>query len=145
MKVFLVCCTFLVFTGLYAAGQADAADKADKQDKVELPADLFRAWRHSREEDKDGVKVYRPADFDFPRARGVREGLEFKKDGKVTLTRGGPANKSIKHEGTWKAEGKDTVALEFKSDKVRPLKLRIVSCDAKVLKVKEVKEVKDTQ
>lgn len=47
---------------------------------IELPESIFRKWGHSFEEDSDGVTVYRPSDFSFPRARG-RAGIEFKADG----------------------------------------------------------------
>ena len=41
---------------------------------------LLQRWTHSFEEDHEGVVVYRPADFAFPRARG-RAGIEFLADG----------------------------------------------------------------
>ena len=41
---------------------------------------LLRRWMHSREEDRKGVVVYRPAGFAFPRARG-RAGIEFRANG----------------------------------------------------------------
>jgi hypothetical protein len=44
---------------------------------------LTGRWLHAFEEDHDGVAVYRPADADFPRARG-RDGIEFGGDGSFT-------------------------------------------------------------
>jgi len=127
MKLFLLCCGLLVCAGtLRAAGEAD---------KDELPAGLFKAWRHSREEDTKGVRVYRPADYPFPPARGVREGLEFKKDGAFVRTVTGPDDKARQFPGTWKAESKNTVAVEFKDKEMKPYKITILSCDGKVLKV----------
>jgi hypothetical protein len=40
---------------------------------------LVGTWLHAHEEDTDGEAVYRPADFDFPPARG-RRGYEFRPD-----------------------------------------------------------------
>ena len=41
---------------------------------------LAGRWMHSFEEDHDGIQVFRPVDYDFPRARG-RAGIEFQPDG----------------------------------------------------------------
>ncbi len=48
----------------YACGMSD------------LPPELFQHWMHSHEEDSGDVQVYRPADYDFPPARG-RRGFEL--------------------------------------------------------------------
>jgi hypothetical protein len=132
MKIILLCCGLLL-----GAGALWAAETADKPaDKPELPEGIFKEWKHSREEDTKGVKVYRPADYEFPRARGIREGLEFKKDGTFIRTVNGPDDRPRKFTGTWKAESKDTIAVEFKDKETKPYKITILSCDGKVLKVK---------
>src|SRR5262245_50526487 len=45
-----------------------AADEAGKQ--AALPEEVFGRWVHSREEDAGGVRVFRPADYQFPPSRG---------------------------------------------------------------------------
>jgi hypothetical protein len=50
----------------------------------DLPPELFRRWMHSHEEDEGDLRVYRPASYKFPPARG-RRGLEFKPDGELVL------------------------------------------------------------
>ena len=57
-------------------------------------------WRHSFEEDHDGVRVYRPAGFDFPRARG-RGGIEFRPDGSFVDWAIGRGDADEPREGTW--------------------------------------------
>ncbi|QDQ90960.1 zinc metalloprotease [Rhodococcus sp. WB9] len=57
-------------------------------------------WRHSFEEDHDGVRVYRPAEFDFPRARG-RGGIEFRPDGSFVDWAIGRGDANEAREGTW--------------------------------------------
>ena len=47
---------------------------------AETTGRLHGRWTHSFEEDHDGIEVYRPVDYDFPRARG-RAGIEFRPDG----------------------------------------------------------------
>ena len=37
---------------------------------------MFKHWTHSREEDSEGIKVYRPNEYNFPPSRG-REGFEL--------------------------------------------------------------------
>ncbi len=46
--------------------------------------DLTGRWVHSHEEDEGDVRVYRPAGYDLPPARG-RRGLEFRPDGEVVV------------------------------------------------------------
>jgi hypothetical protein len=65
---------------------------------------LFRRWGHSFEEDHDDVRVYRPAEFDFPRARG-RDGIEFRPDGSYIDWVVGPGDAREPQGGRWQLEG----------------------------------------
>lgn len=62
--------------------------------------ELNRRWRHSFEEDHDGIQVYRPESFDFPPARG-RGGVEFGPDGKFVEWSPGRADVPESQPGTW--------------------------------------------
>ena len=62
--------------------------------------ELFRRWLHSREEDEGDVRVYRPAGYDLPPARG-RRGLEFRPDGELLAIGPGPADKPQATAGRW--------------------------------------------
>jgi hypothetical protein len=55
---------------------------------------LTRRWVHIREEDADGVRVYRPADRPLPPARG-RDGLDLRPDGTYVELRPGPADAPV--------------------------------------------------
>jgi hypothetical protein len=78
---------------------------------VSLPVEqLVRRWGHSFEEDHDGVLVYRPADFDFPRARG-RAGLEFRADGGFVDWQVGAGDARQPHPGTWRLDGEGRLTL----------------------------------
>lgn len=59
---------------------------------AEPPPELIRRWVHAHEEDEGDVRVYRPAGYDLPPARG-RRGLEFRPDGEVTVYGPGPADR----------------------------------------------------
>jgi hypothetical protein len=65
---------------------------------------LFKRWGHSFEEDHDDVVVYRPADFDFPRARG-RDGIEFQPDGTYIDWVVGRGDAREPRPGQWRLEG----------------------------------------
>ena len=121
----------LVGVTLTAAGGADGK----KADKDKLPASIFKAWMHSREEDKGGVKVYRPKDYKFPPARG-REGFEIKKDGEYVLLAIGAADGTEKVKGKWKLTGKNKVTVTFPGTDREKITFEVVSCDGKVLKIK---------
>jgi hypothetical protein len=66
----------------------------------ELPAELMRHWVHSHEEDSDGERVYRPADYDFPPARG-RRGFEPRPDGELLLYGPGATDRPEATTGRW--------------------------------------------
>jgi hypothetical protein len=60
-------------------------------------------WIHSREEDHDGVEVYRRPDFPFPPARG-REGLRFDPDGGLAELAIGRGDATEERPGSWRGE-----------------------------------------
>jgi hypothetical protein len=78
---------------------------------AELPAELLRQhWVHSREEDSGDLRVYRPADYDFPPARG-RRGFELRPDGEMLVYGPGADDRPEATTGTWSAAGPGRVKL----------------------------------
>jgi hypothetical protein len=73
-----------------------------------VPDELFRRWMHSHEEDQGDLRVYRPASYKFPPARG-RRGLEFKPDGELVLYGPGPSDKPEATTERWSPSGADRV------------------------------------
>ena len=71
---------------------------------ADLPPELFQRWMHSHEEDEGDLRVYRPASYKFPPARG-RRGLEFKPDGELVLYGPGPSDKPEATTGRWSPAG----------------------------------------
>ncbi|WP_205707165.1 hypothetical protein [Kineococcus vitellinus] len=67
---------------------------------------LCRRWGHSFEEDHDGITVYRPADYEFPRARG-RAGMELRQDGSWTDWSVGRGDAPEPTTGKWLRTGDD--------------------------------------
>jgi hypothetical protein len=68
------------------------------------PPELVRRWVHVREEDRDGVEVYRPADRPLPPARG-RDGIEFRPDGTFVDLKAGPVDAPVGGPGgRWRAD-----------------------------------------
>jgi hypothetical protein len=95
---------------------------------------LVRRWVHVREEDADGVEVYRPADHPLPPARG-RDGIEFRPDGTFVDLKAGPVDAPVGGPGgRWKTDtdgrlelvgpdgssGYDIVALDDDVLRIRP-------------------------
>jgi hypothetical protein len=75
---------------------------------ADLPPELFRRWMHSHEEDEGDLRVYRPASYKFPPARG-RRGLEFKPDGELVVYGPGPSDKPEATTERWSPSGSGRV------------------------------------
>jgi hypothetical protein len=69
-----------------------------------------RVWMRSHEEEKGGVRVYRPDDYPFPPARG-REGLSFHADGQLDYLVPGRGDRPTSEPGTWRADPVDPARL----------------------------------
>lgn len=78
-----------------------------------IPADLvFRHWRHSFEEDADGVEVFRPDGATLPPAFG-RDGFEMFPDGTFVQEDIGPADGIVRTPGRWHGRGARRVTVQF--------------------------------
>jgi hypothetical protein len=89
---------------------------------------LFRRWGHSFEEDHDDVRVYRPAEYDFPRARG-RDGIEFRPDGSYVDWVVGPGDAREPRGGRWLLEGAGRIRVTTAADQERVVEVVSVSPD----------------
>jgi hypothetical protein len=90
-----------------------------------MPPELFRRWMHSHEEDRGDLRIYRPASYKFPPARG-RYGLQFKPDGELVLYGPGPSDKPEARTERWSPAGEGRV-------RVGDRELEIVSVDSDCL------------
>ncbi len=104
---------------------------------TDLPDEIFRRWTHSFEEDANGITVYRPVEYEFPRARG-RGGIEFRPDGLFIDWEIGPTDASRGINGRWKVEDPGRVRVSFEGNVREPRILEILQCDAEILKVREL-------
>src|SRR5581483_12273003 len=109
----------------------DAVDESRESNMNELPNEIFRKWGHSFEEDQDDITVYRPAEFDFPRARG-RAGIEFRSDGTFVDWEIGAGDAQNGVNGHWQLEGPGRVRVFFDGNVRPPRALGIVQSDANV-------------
>jgi hypothetical protein len=101
-----------------------------------LPDAIFRKWGHSREEDTGDITVYRPEDFNFPRARG-RDGIEFGRDGTFIEWQIGAADAQRGVQGHWQAEGPGRVRVNYEMNARPSQRLEIVECSPEILKVRQ--------
>jgi hypothetical protein len=91
-------------------------------------------WGHSREEDGDGITVYRAQGFAFPPARG-RDFIEFFADGTVRFYGAGPDDRTRAVMGEWRKVGGDIFEVLLASDRA-PRRMTVVQCDERLLKVR---------
>lgn len=101
-----------------------------------LPKVIFQRWGHSFEEDRGNIIVYRPADYNFPRARG-RAGIEFLADGKFIDWTIGPADRRRGINGKWHLIGSGYVHISFEENKRPPRVIEILQCDTGILKIRQ--------
>lgn len=100
-----------------------------------LPPAIFRHWVHSREEDADGLEVFRPEGFEFPPSFG-RDGFEMHEDGDFVQEDVGPADGIVRVPGRWSRVGPRQVAVSFYGAATRAgFSFEIVAVDDTVLRL----------
>jgi hypothetical protein len=100
-----------------------------------LPSAIFQHWIHSREEDTEKVKVYRPSNYHFPPSRG-RDGFEIKEDGEFIQYGIGATDRPQEITGTWKAEEDNKIRVSFEDRGQESYIMQVVSCEERLLKVR---------
>lgn len=65
---------------------------------------LVGTWMHAREEDSSGTLVFRPADYDFPPARG-RVGYEFRANHSCDYIGISPRDGAARTSCAWRMSG----------------------------------------
>lgn len=106
----------------------------------QLPPEIYeKHWIHSREEDAEGVQVYRPSTFDFPLSRG-RRGFEIEKNGAFLEYGIAPDDRSNKVEGKWTIaeEEPDIIKIDFPGRSIKSYKIKIISCNNDILKIRKL-------
>jgi hypothetical protein len=105
----------------------------------QLPSEIYeKHWIHSREEDTEGIQVYRPSTFNFPLSRG-RRGFEIEKSGAFLEYGIGPDDRSNKVEGKWiTAEEPDIIKIDFQGRSIKSYKMKIISCNNDILKIRKL-------
>lgn len=66
-----------------------------------LTARLVGDWYRSHEEDAGGCAVFRPALFNFPRARMPRRSLHFGPDGAASIGQPGSDDRRVQQPARW--------------------------------------------
>lgn len=100
-----------------------------------LPAEIFKRWKHSFEEDGDGAKVYRPFDATLPPAFG-RDGFELSEDGTFVRYDIGPADGVVPVPGHFSARTPEEIDVFFDDPGVPPMTLHVVSVSADELRIR---------
>ncbi len=89
---------------------------------------LFKRWVHVREEDHDGVAVYRPAGSDLPPARG-RDEIEFRPDGSFVDHPIGRGDAPDDRPGTWSRRADGALEVSTEAGAQRVLHPTLVTAD----------------
>ena len=127
----------LIICSMLVLGAQDSPPCAGQQDQ--LRPEIFQHWVHSHEEDENGLEVFRPHSYPFPRARG-RNGFEVKKNGEFILYKIARGDGSEEVPGRWKAEGKNRIIVSFDDRETRTLTIEVVTYDKDILKIRAAPE-----
>lgn len=94
---------------------------------------LFSAWKHSYEEDEEGLSVFRTADYTFPPSRG-RRGFTISSNGTFIDQPIAAADGNDYVKGRWVHKNGD---LEVMLDNGRYYKVEIVLLEKGLMKVRK--------
>ena len=97
---------------------------------------LLNRWTHSHDEDRPGLMVFRPGDWDFPPARG-RRSFELRADGSLVAAKPGPTDQTVTSEGKWRLAPGGILELERPDGSSR---FDVVEVEADKLVVREMND-----
>ena|ERR1043165_6048834 len=98
--------------------------------------DLHQRWMHSREEDTPTETVFRPADYNFPPARG-RTGFELKPNGEMVEIGIAPTDAQQENKGKWKLEDGNKLSF-YQGPEAEPSQtMQVASADKDKLVIKK--------
>lgn len=103
-----------------------------------VPPQLFRRWTHVREEDRPGVRVYRPFEHAIPPARG-RDGIAFHPDGTFVEYAPGPADVPTSSVGQWARNGDGSLRLTSAGGR-KTTHVQILAVDDRTLQLRPMYE-----
>jgi hypothetical protein len=110
-----------------------SAHTCSKKDKA-LSSTVFNHWKHSYEEDQDGLKIYRLSTFQFPPSRG-REGFEIRKNGEFIKHGIAASDEPIKTLGSWSQISDNKIVLSYADPGLNDT-IEIASTEKDLLKIK---------
>lgn len=102
----------------------------------ELKEVVQGSWVHSHEEDTETEKVFRPADYNFPPARG-RTGFHLEPSGSLVEIGPAPDDRIQSQKGTWEVTQDGDLIIRPESPKRTSQLLKIVSAEKDKLVVKK--------
>jgi hypothetical protein len=100
---------------------------------------LVGRWVHSREEDIEHTRTYRPSGWSLPMSRLPRHVLELEPDGRVVSRVGGPADSRIAREGRWNVEPGEPIRLRLDwRDTLQPVLIEVITWSKELLQIRVV-------
>jgi hypothetical protein len=101
---------------------------------VSITSAIVGTWFLSYEEDTADTRVYRPADFAFPPARG-RPGMAFGADGTYLEIGPGADDRGSAQPGRWRELAPGQIEISFPGTERPPSVRRVLSVEGGVLKI----------
>jgi hypothetical protein len=101
----------------------------------DLPAEIFKRWVHSHEEDEGDVMVFRPAGHPLPPARG-RTGFEIRRDGGFMRYGIGADDRGTAKENVWEAASPNRIQVKAAGEEHAGQTMDVVEVGNDVLKVR---------
>jgi hypothetical protein len=99
---------------------------------------LVNTWKHSREEDTQGGRTYRPETYNFPPSRGPRTTYTFDKKGGMVKAYAGPTDGYVEEKGTYTIEG-DKIIANLTNEKGKyTTSFQVISLADGVLRMKDL-------
>lgn len=99
---------------------------------------LFGRWAHSREEDVEHARAYRPSGWQLPLSRAPRHVLEFESGTRFVSRVGGPADSFVTREGHWNVESGEPSLLRLEWQDTQSALIEIVTCSNELLQLRVI-------
>jgi hypothetical protein len=103
------------------------------------PECLLHRWVHSREEDTESIRTYRPSEWSLPLSRLPRHVLEFEPSHGVMSHVGGPTDARTARAGHWDVEPGEPMSLRLAwRDTPQPALIEVIACSTELLQLRVV-------
>jgi hypothetical protein len=98
---------------------------------------IFQKWLFSHDDDSNALKIYKPANFDYPLGWG-RPGMKFQQNGCFVLYEFAPNDQQIQIHCDWKSLSKRVLEITFPYGERDNYQIEIKELKLQILKLKKL-------